>query len=479
MLLKKSAGIGVLVFAASLAFAQVIVDHRCTDIARIPEEFINKARKEFRISYGHTSHGSQIISGMEALKEVNPVLYNFSTDTGKIQAGVLSLWDRIPRGDLGNPDRKTWAEQTERLLNGPGKDRNVVMWSWCGQVSSASRSDIQTYLNLMEDLEKKFPRVKFIYMTGHLDGSGEKGNLHERNEQIRDFCRKNKKILFDFADIESYAPTGGIDYMKLGAKDSCVLRVKKRAFNWAEDWINKNPNHNLELPSRAAHTHPLNAAMKGRAFWWLLAELAGWQPPPKTSNTTISPIARVAAPVNTPQAVQQAEVASHLYNFSKIQDYRPWAASGTSSPIIPEDGKGILIPLEKDVSAVMFRGRMCVKELEFKAQIVKGNTLAWYINTDWIENLSPKNGIGGIIRGDECLLLINGNLSKYKNPEGAGIKEFHSQVAIRGNRLFWRINRKPVADVEIPQANADRAGSLVIGGWRSEIRLGAVFFKAQ
>jgi hypothetical protein len=39
------------------------------------------------------------------------------------------------------------------------------MWSWCGQVSTATERDINTYLNLMEQLEKDFPNVKFVYIT--------------------------------------------------------------------------------------------------------------------------------------------------------------------------------------------------------------------------------------------------------------------------------------------------------------------------
>ena len=48
-------------------------------------------------------------------------------------------------------------------------------------------------------------------MTGHLDGTGPSGNLYARNDQIRDYCVANGKVLFDFADIESWDP-GGVYY---------------------------------------------------------------------------------------------------------------------------------------------------------------------------------------------------------------------------------------------------------------------------
>jgi hypothetical protein len=57
-------------------------------------------------------------------------------------------------------------------------------------------------------LETDYPQVAFVYMTGHLDGIGISGNLNQRNNQIRQFCRAHNKVLYDFADIESMIPMG-------------------------------------------------------------------------------------------------------------------------------------------------------------------------------------------------------------------------------------------------------------------------------
>jgi hypothetical protein len=253
----------------------LIIDHNCIDISKVPFRYIKNAKKKFKIAYGHTSHGSQVVSGMKALSKRNK-LFSFNRDGS---GGALEFIDRTPQGDLGNPDRETWAKRTRELLEKHDDDINMIMWSWCGQVGWSKKSDIIKYLNLMNELEKDFPEVTFVYMTGHLDGSGEKGRLHKRNEQIRKFCIENGKVLYDFADIESYSPDGKINYMKLFARDTCDYRKKHgEKANWAEEWINKNPKHRFALPGSAAHTHPLNGAMKGEAFWWMLAELAGWKP---------------------------------------------------------------------------------------------------------------------------------------------------------------------------------------------------------
>jgi len=249
----------------------LIIDHTCTNVAQIPEQWINKAKAKFGISYGHTSHGSQIVSGMKVLMDQSD-LYSFDKFGSRKS---LALYDREPRGDLGNPDRTTWAFRTRKLLDTGWGDTNIIMWSWCGQVSGASKENINTYLKLMNQLETDYPHVAFIYMTGHLDGTGEKGNLNIRNNQIRNFCKKNNKILFDFADIESYDPDGNY-YLDKRADDGCNYIEDGAQKNWVDEWCSTHPDVCPEFT--CAHSKSLNCILKGKAFWWMMARLAGWNP---------------------------------------------------------------------------------------------------------------------------------------------------------------------------------------------------------
>jgi len=185
----------------------------------------------------------------------------------------LALHDHEPEGDLGNPDSVTWALRTRKLLDTGWGDTNIIMWSWCGQVSGAREENINTYLKLMDQLETDYPQVVFIYMTGHLDGTGDQGNLNIRNNQLRDFCIKNNKILFDFADIESYDPDGNY-FLDKRADDGCNYTEDVVRKNWADEWCKDHPGERPSNP--CAHSKSLNCILKGKAFWWMMARLAGW-----------------------------------------------------------------------------------------------------------------------------------------------------------------------------------------------------------
>jgi len=252
----------------------IIINHTSTNLSLVPESAIVHAKKTLHIAYGHTSHGSQITDGMTGLSQFAGAPYNSSLypwNNGG-SGGALDLRDSAISGDLGSPDRISWADRTRTYLNAH-RDVNVVMWSWCGQVSTAKESHINTYLSLMNKLESEYPEVKFVYMTGHLDGTGVSGNLNSRNEQIRKYCRENNKILYDFADIESYDPDAHY-YLDKGADDGCNYNGGLN--NWAVDWQNSHRKGTDWYECGSAHTEPLNANQKAYAAWWLWARLAGW-----------------------------------------------------------------------------------------------------------------------------------------------------------------------------------------------------------
>jgi hypothetical protein len=290
-------------FSQGARSAPLIIDHRHTDIGLIPETAIIRAKSNLHIAYGHTSHGSQLISGMgesgtqlDAFMTANGATPGLYVWRDSPMANALDLDDYAMGGDVGYYPQ--WVTNTRNYLGTPDpatgrgsshSDVNVIIWSWCGQAASQSETSmISNYLAPMSQLEIDYPGITFVYMTGHLDGSGLTGNLHIRNEQIRAYCLANNKVLYDFADIESYDPEGLVNYLALMANDNCDYDSDgngSRDRNWALDWQN---SHTLNVDwweSGAAHSQHLNGNRKGYAAWWLWASLAGWKTEDGLSQT--------------------------------------------------------------------------------------------------------------------------------------------------------------------------------------------------
>jgi hypothetical protein len=119
-------------------------------------------------------------------------------------------------------------------------------------LDSYSQSQARVYLDNMAQLETEFPDVTFVYMTGNAQGQ-ESQNRYDRNQEIRAYCRQHNKILFDFADLDCWY--GGEQYTISGIPS-------EHPHYWGDE---------------AGHTTHESCENKARAFWWLLARVAGWE----------------------------------------------------------------------------------------------------------------------------------------------------------------------------------------------------------
>ena len=275
----------------------IIIDHNCAFLEPIPEWAIKKASDSLHIAYGHTSHGSQITYGMKALANQSTQLKGYKGDfyCWKEYHEVygdnpcLDIEDGFRPGDLGHNGDTTWAARTRDYLlhETRAQDINVVMWSWCGGCSDNTDEGIQTYLDAMNQLEQDFPDITFIYMTGHLDHWSD-ATLKHNNQLIRDYCIANNKVLYDFADIESYDPDN--NYFEF-ANDNCDYYNAdgNKLGNWAEEWQNSHVLGQDWYQCSAAHSKPLNGNRKAYAAWWMWARLVGWNPQNNNVEITQQP----------------------------------------------------------------------------------------------------------------------------------------------------------------------------------------------
>ena len=281
----------------------LIVDHTTDNINSIPQAWIEAAKENIHIAHGHTSHGSQISTGMSGLVAFangsgrglslpeNIFQYDPDSNNGGTHLHYFEGSGYDVSGDLAyDVGYSEWVQRTYDYLGtvdtGTGKgtnhpEINVLMWSWCGQVSSISEANLIThYLQPMAQLELDYPGITFIYMTGHADGTGENGNLHLRNQQIRQYVVDNNKVLFDFYDFDIYDPDD-VYYGDKAVKDTLEYDSDNdglRDANWGQAW---QAGHTLGVDwysTGCAHSEAINCNQKAYAAWWLWTRLAGWDP---------------------------------------------------------------------------------------------------------------------------------------------------------------------------------------------------------
>ncbi|MBN2607598.1 MAG: hypothetical protein JXA64_00665 [Candidatus Fermentibacteraceae bacterium] len=251
-----------------MAAGQVLIDHTCADLDLVPPSWIEEVQDSIPSHYAHTSHGGQLTWGLYFIEDGNP-FYSYVTGSSYLpsEAGAWCIFDGQETATYITPDLY-WETGTGMNMTRAVLDHNpeirTSMWCWCCQLDSYNESQVQAYLDSMSVLEAEYPEITFVYFTGNAQGTGSAGyNRWQRNNQIRDFCMTGGRVLFDFADLDCWW------------FNPSTSSWEQHTYEYGGYDI--PAEHPQFYGEEYAHTTAESCLQKGKALWYMMAVIAGWQ----------------------------------------------------------------------------------------------------------------------------------------------------------------------------------------------------------
>ncbi len=143
-----------------------VINHTCTDISRIPLEWLQKVQSSWKLHYAHTSHGGQLIEGLNQVQSANSTFaYEIRYDAVPTTSGAFGILDGQITQTYITPDLYWQAPggiaMTQNVLD--NYPVNVSMWAFCTQQDSYTAADTQAYLDQMAAFEWKRPSNRRVW----------------------------------------------------------------------------------------------------------------------------------------------------------------------------------------------------------------------------------------------------------------------------------------------------------------------------
>lgn len=184
----------------------------------------------------------------------------------------------------------TWSQATCTFIQTKGPahlDKNVLSYQ-INYMMLQSGSGVMRFWNNnpnecdIYDLEAfmaQHPDKTFVFWTASLARSIGTQEAQDFNTRMRQYARDNNRILFDFAAIESYTPSGqpcydnrdGVAYADLSGASENYPNDNLNLSAICKDYTTEVDGGHLGTVSGAR----IRAA---KAWWVLMARIAGWRP---------------------------------------------------------------------------------------------------------------------------------------------------------------------------------------------------------
>jgi hypothetical protein len=198
-------------------------------------------------------------------------------------------WHNEPGGSIDSVYHVHWAGSSE---GGPEGD---LRWGLDAgdQVLTGNSVSMDTYLSATQQYidfaaANGFP-TKVFFTTGPADGySGESGyQRHLKHRYIRDYVNSHEGILFDYADILQWGDDGTQETETWTDYSNTLQTFPKIHSNNMLDFGGGYTEDGDHIGERGA-------LRLGKAMWWMLARIAGWDgvsadPPPTDPPPTDPP----------------------------------------------------------------------------------------------------------------------------------------------------------------------------------------------
>jgi hypothetical protein len=283
----------------------IIIDHTCTDVSLIPDEYITQA-KIYILQVVGESHSSQVRHGLQLLEDSDPKfdfhyvgklilpaaetgMYLFTNQRNQYNSG----WNDIPY--IG--EEEYWAmessrkmtEATARYVDDQGALLKASLWLWCstdimkddgctnesGTKITFNDERLGAYLAAINRFNTKYPDTQFIYATfvtddpngTYIDDRG--WRVTRYNDEIREDIQEHGGILFDQADIENWNITN--TEQRIDIWEGHELRLRHPDYDEGNGPDTQGSDHTIDAL----------CLKKAQAFWWMMAVLAGWDGTPE------------------------------------------------------------------------------------------------------------------------------------------------------------------------------------------------------